>query len=326
MTETARLLGAARDGDERAFERLVEPHRRELHQHCYRMLGSVHDADDAVQEALLRAWKAIGRFDGRQPVRPWLYRIATNRCLTALRTRRRRELPTDLSPEAAATGEVAWLEPYPDARLGLDALGPEARVVARERVELAFVAALQRLSPLQRAVLLLREVLQFPAREVADLLDTSVPAVNSALQRARAVAGARTPARSQQRELADLGPAARALAERYAAAWEAADVDAIVAMLAEDVRLEMPPAPRWYEGPAAVRAAFLAGPIGYRWRMVPTFANGQLALAGYRWDEARGEYVGEGVDVFTLRGGRIAAITAFLVEDLAGFGVPAAMS
>ncbi|BCB76188.1 sigma-70 family RNA polymerase sigma factor [Phytohabitans flavus] len=324
--ETAELLEAARGGDERAFERLVEPHRRELHQHCYRMLGSVHDADDAVQESLLRAWKAIGRFDGRQPVRPWLYRIATNRCLTSLETRRRRELPTDLSPDALPGAEVEWLEPYPDARLGLDALGPEARVVARERVELAFVAALQRLSPLQRAVLLLREVLEFPAREVAELLETSVPAVNSALQRARAVVEARTPARSQQRELADLGPEVRAVVERYAAAWEAADVDALVAMLAEDVRLEMPPTPEWYEGPAAVRAALLAGPITYRWRMVPTWANGQLTVAGYRWDESRGLYVGEGVDLLTLRDGRITAITAFLVDDLGEFGVPRTMS
>jgi RNA polymerase sigma-70 factor (ECF subfamily) len=323
---TAELLAAARGGDERAFERLVEPYRRDLHQHCYRMLGSVHDADDAVQESLLRAWKAIGRFDGRQPVRPWLYRIATNRCLTFLARGRRRELPTDLSPGTVPAAQVEWLEPYPDARLGLDALGPEARVVARERVELAFVAALQRLSPLQRAALLLREVLEFPAREVADLLDTSTAAVNSALQRARAVVDARTPARSQQRELADLGPEVRVLAERYAAAWEAADVDAIVAMLAEDVRLAMPPAPQWYEGPSAVREALLAGPLTYRWRMVPTWANGQLTLAGYRWDGARGEYVGEGVDLLTLRDGRIAAITAFLVDDLDGFGLPSAMS
>ncbi|MFC0534090.1 sigma-70 family RNA polymerase sigma factor [Phytohabitans kaempferiae] len=324
--ESAELLAAARAGDEWAFERLVEPHRRELHQHCYRMLGSVHDADDAVQESLLRAWKAIGRYDGRQPVRPWLYRIATNRCLTSLESRRRRELPTDLSADAAPGQETEWLEPYPDARLGLDALAPEARAVVRERVELAFVAALQQLTALQRAALLLREVLEFPAREVADLLDTSVPAVNSALQRARAVVGSRTPARSQQRELADLGPEVLAIAERYAAAWEAADVDAIVAMLAEDVRLAMPPTPEWYEGPAAVRAALLAGPITHRWRLVPTWANGQLALAGYRWDEARGEYVGEGLDVLTLRDGRITAITAFLVTDLANFGVPAAMS
>jgi RNA polymerase sigma-70 factor (ECF subfamily) len=323
--DTAELLAAARGGDERAFERLVAPHRRELHQHCYRMLGSVHDADDAVQESLLRAWKAIGRYDGAQPVRPWLYRIATNRCLTSLETRRRRELPTDLSPGAAPTAEVEWLEPYPDAQLGLDTLGPEARVIARERVELAFVAALQQLSPLQRAVLLLREVLGFAAREVADVLDTSVPAVNSALQRARAVVDARTPARSQQRELADLGPDVKALAQRYAAAWEAADIDAIVAMLADDVRLAMPPTPEWYEGPAAVRAALLAGPVTYRWRMVPTWANGQLALAGYRWDEARGVYVGEGVDLLTLRDGRITAITAFLV-DLHDFGLPSTMS
>jgi hypothetical protein len=216
-----------------------------------------------------------------------------------------------------------WVGPYPDTWLDLDVLTPEARVVARERVELAFVVALQRLSALQRAVLVLRAVLDFPAREVADLLDTTVPAVNSALQRARAAVAERTPARSQQQELAALGPEVRAVAARYAAAWEASDVDGVVAMLAEDARLAMP---EWYEGLAAVRAVLAAGPLTHRWRVLPTWANGQLAFGCYRWQQARGVFVGEGVDVLTLRDGRIAAIDAFLVTDLAAYGLPPEIS
>jgi RNA polymerase sigma-70 factor (ECF subfamily) len=316
------LLAAAREGDERAFTQLVEPYRRELHQHCYRMLGSVHDADDVVQESLLRAWRSIGSFDGRQSVRPWLYKIATNRCLTARQSRQRRELPTDLSPGTVPARETEWLEPYPDVRQGLDALRPEARVLALERVELAFVAALQQLSALQRAVLVLREVLGFSAREVADMLDTTVASVNSALQRARAVLRERAPSRSQQQELAAAGAGVRAIAARYAAAWESSDVAGIVAMLAEDVRLAMPPVLAWYEGPAAVGAALAAGPITHRWRLLPTQANGQLAFGCYRWQEERGLFVGEGLDVLTLRAGRIAAITAFLVSDLDAYGLP----
>ncbi|MEV4569422.1 sigma-70 family RNA polymerase sigma factor [Nonomuraea sp. NPDC049419] len=315
------LIRAAGAGDETAFAALVEPYRAGLHQHCYRMLGSVHDADDAVQESLLRAWKAMARFDG-QSLRAWLYRIATNRCLTAIGSRRRRELPTDLSPGVPATEETAWLEPYPDARLGLESLGPEARAVVREHVELAFVAVLQQFSPVQRAALVLRDVLGFPAREVAELLGTSVPAVNSALQRAREVVARRAPARSQQRELAELGGGVRTLAERYVRAWESADVDGIVALLADDVRLAMPPMPERYEGRAAVAAVLSGGPLTHRWRMVPTMANGQLAFGGYRWDGARGAFVAEGLDVLTLRDGRIVAITAFLLGDLDAFGLP----
>jgi RNA polymerase sigma-70 factor (TIGR02960 family) len=321
--ETA-LVAAAGAGDEAAFAALVEPYRAALHRHCYRMLGSVHDADDAVQESLLRAWKAIGRFDGPQSVRPWLYRIATNRCLTMIEARGRRELPTDLSPGAVATEDTRWLEPYPDTRI--ESLSPETRAVERESVELAFVAALQQLSALQRAVLVLRAVLDFSAREVAELLDTSVPAVNSALQRAREVVARRAPARSQQVELAELGGEVRAIAERYVRAWESADVDGIVAMLADDVRLAMPPMPQCYEGPTAVATALASGPITHRWRLVPTTANGQLAFAGYRWDEGRGVFVAEGLDVLTLRDGRITAITAFLLDNLDGYGLPPTMS
>jgi RNA polymerase sigma-70 factor (TIGR02960 family) len=253
----------------------------------------VHDADDVVQESLLRAWRSIAGFDGRRSVRPWPYRIATNRCLTAIASRRRRELPTDLSPGTVPTREPAWwLEPCPDARLGLDALRPEARVVARERVELAFVAALQQLSALQRAVLVLRAALGFSAGEVAGLLETTVASVNSALQRARAVVGERTPSRSQRQELAGLGAQVRWIAARYADAWESSDVEGIVAMLAQDVRLAMPTL-GWYQGPDAVRAVLACGPITHRWRLPPTWANGQLAFGCYRWHEERRVLVGE---------------------------------
>lgn len=319
---TPMVLAAARAGDERAFTQLVAPYQRELHQHCYRMLGSVHDADDVMQESLVRAWKSIAGFDGRQSIRPWLYKIVTNRCLTAIASQKRRELPTDLSSGTVATEETEWLEPYPDARLGLDALPPEARVVAREQVELAFIAALQQLSPLQRAVLVLREVLDFSAREVAVQLGTTVPSVNSALQRARAVVRERSPSRSQQQELADLGAEVRSIAARFADAWESSDVEAIVAMLADDVRFAMPPMLEWYEGPEAVRAVLASGPITHRWRLLPTWANGQLAFGYYRWHDEPGRFVGEGLDVLTLRAGRIVAITAFLVADLEAYGLP----
>jgi RNA polymerase sigma-70 factor (ECF subfamily) len=307
------LLDAARAGDQDAFGQLVQPWRGELHSHCYRMLGSDADAEDAVQETLLRAWTGLGGYEDRGSIRPWLYKIATNRCLTLIEQRGRRELPTDASAEAL------WLEPYPPSRLKwTEQLSPEERVVALESVELAFVASLQHLSALQRAVLLLRDVLAFAAREVAELLDTSVAAVNSALQRARAVVSSIP---SQQATLRALGESAeRQLVRRYVAAWEAGDVDAIVAMLAEDAKFSMPPLPQWFSGREAIRGFLVDGPLQDKWRFLPARANGQVAFGTYLWDGSR--YVPGGLDVVVLRGSEIAEVISFLEADFPSFGLP----
>jgi RNA polymerase sigma-70 factor (TIGR02960 family) len=321
----AELLAAARAGDGDAFGRLVGPLRGELRAHCYRMLGSVHDAEDAVQETLERAWRGLGRFEDRGSIRPWLFKIATNRSLTLIERRGRRELPTDLSPGRAPLAETAWIEPYPDRMMSWTAeLSPEDRVVARESVELAFVAALQHLPPAQRAVLLLRDVLGYPAKEAAALLDTTVAAANSSLQRARKALDGLLPDTSQHRVLATLGEATvREVARRYRAAWEAGDVGSIVAMLTEDAKYSMPPLTAWYAGREAIRDFLAEGPLRDRWRFLPARACGQLAFGTYMWDDGRGAYVAAGLDLLDLRGERVAEVVSFLDADFPAYGLPA---
>jgi RNA polymerase sigma-70 factor (ECF subfamily) len=320
------LVEAARRGDDDAFARLAGPYRGELHAHCYRMLGSAADAEDALQETLLRAWRGLPRFEGRSPVRSWLYKIATNACLRAIERRPRRVLPVDYGPAAdphdglaEPVTEAVWLEPYPDERLGLGSglASPEARYEQREGVELAFLAALQHLPARQRAVLILRDVLGFSARETATALETTPVSVDSALQRAHKTVDQRLPEQSQQATLRSLSDGAlRQVAQRYVTAWERNDVDAVVAMLAEDAKLAMPPLPTWYHGREQV-AIFLSGLLAgaARWRLIPARANGQLAFGAYAWDDKAQAFTPRAVDVLTLRGARIQEITAFLTPD-----------
>jgi RNA polymerase sigma-70 factor, ECF subfamily len=328
------LLEAACDGDEDAFRRLVEPHRGELHAHCYRMLGSLHDAEDALQDALLRAWRGLCGFDGRSALRRWLYRITTNACLDTLARRPRRVLPIDYGPPAGRDAEPGeplaeslWVEPYPDETLGLEDgyAAPDARYEKREAVELAFVAALQHLPPRQRAVLVLREVLGFSAKEVSESLGTTVASVNSALQRARKAIDQRLPEKSQQATIRSLGDeGVRELVQNFVDAFERGDVDAIVGLLAEDATFEMPPYATWYRGRDAVADSWLmpGGPPP-RLRYVPTQANGQLALGTYALDADRSHYVPIALDVITLRGAEIVDITAFRTPKVfSRFGLP----
>jgi RNA polymerase sigma-70 factor (ECF subfamily) len=319
------LLDAARAGDEEAFRRLVEPRRGELHAHCYRMLGSLHDAEDALQEVLLRAWRGLARFEGRSSFRSWLYTIATNTCLNAIERRPKRVLPIDYGPAAdphTTPGEPlvesVWLEPYPDDKFGLeDGLAtPEARYEQREGVELAFVAALQHLPPNQRAALILREVLGFSAREVAETLETTVASVNSALQRARETVDERLPEQSQQETLRSLGDdGIREVVESFMDAMARGDVDAVVALLAEDAAWSMPPMATWYRGPAL--AVWLGEwPLSgeWRWNHLSAHANGQPAVASYTWDEEQGVYRAFSLNVLSLRGPLIADVTSFIVR------------
>jgi RNA polymerase sigma-70 factor, ECF subfamily len=332
------LLDAARGGDEQAFRHLVERHRRDLHAHCYRMLGSLHDAEDALQDALLRAWRGLPRFEGRSSAGSWLYRIATNACLDAIARRPKRVLPIDYGPPAQAgqdggdpLGETLWVEPYPDGQVGLDDgyASPDARYERREAVELAFIAALQHLPARQRAVLILRDVLGFAAKEVAEMLDSTPTSVNSALQRARRTLDERLPDTSQQATLRALGDdGVRELVERFTSAFERDDVDAIVALLSEDAKFAMPPYARWYRGREAIADSWLmpAGPpAGLRY--VATRANAQPALATYRLDPETGRFAPIALDVLTLRGRSIAEVFAFRTPGVfARFGVPAELN
>jgi RNA polymerase sigma-70 factor, ECF subfamily len=322
------LLEAAREGDEGAYNRLVEAHRSELHAHCYRMLGSVHDAEDALQEALLRAWRGLPKFEGRSSLRSWLYRIATNTSLNLIEKRPKRVLPVDYGPAADPHDgpgdplvESVWVEPYPDERLGVEDgfAAPEARYEQREAVELAFIAALQHLPPNQRAALILREVLGFSAKEVAETLDTTTASVNSALQRARKTVDDRLPDQSQQATLRALGDdGLRELVDGYVDAWDRSDVEAVVGMLTEDATFAMPPMSTWFGGHAEI-AEFLAGwPLSgtWRWRPLQVRANGQVALAYYSWDPDEESFLPFALNVLTLRGDKISDVTAFITRSI----------
>ena len=281
------------------------------------MLGSVHDADDAVQETLIRAWSAFDGLPAGSNVRAWLYRIATNRCLTLIERRRRRELPVDLSPGASA-GEVEWLEPYP-AREAPDDAGPEARYESNEAMHLAFIALLQHLPGRQRAALVLRDVLGFSAADAAQVLGLSVAALNSALQRARATASERLSASSVD----DAGADVARTAQLYARAWERGDVDGILAMLSSDARYSMPPLPQWFAGHEDIRGFLLDGPIHLRWRFVVGRANEQVAFGTYAWDDEHGTYRAFALDVVEIHSGLVTEVVSFLSPEIFGrFGFP----
>jgi len=334
VTSTEIALERVRAGDEQAFAELTGPYLAELRLHCYRILGSVQDAEDMLQETLLAAWRGLGRYEGRASLRTWLYRIATNCSLNALRASGRRPRPEPPEPPFEAVtptrrGEPVWLQPYPDALLdGIPdtVAGPDARYEAKETIALAFVAAAQRLPPRQRAVLLLRDALGFRSVEVADILETSEASVNSALQRARATMAAVLPPRDRERAPLPRSARERDLAERFAAAYADDDVDGVVALLTDDAWFTMPPATLEYQGPAAI-ARFLAQSSRYRGgqrtRLVPTRANGQPAFGCYVPDEHAGICHAHGVLVLTLEGMRVSAITRFVDSGLLPhFGLP----
>jgi RNA polymerase sigma-70 factor (TIGR02960 family) len=328
---TAELISRARAGDSDAFRALTEPHRRELQVHCYRMLGSFHDAEDALQDTLLAAWQGLGGFEGRASIRTWLYRIATTRCLNALRSLSRRQakewdVPGVEPPEPTRLGEVVWLEPFPDALLegAIDvALGPEGRYEQREAISLAFVTALQLLSGRQRAVLILRDVLGFHADEVADMLDSTVDSVNSALKRARASLQRRQPSvAGQGPPPAPDSPLEEEIVARFVGAYEAADIDALVSLLTDDVIASMPPIPLEYQGRDVV-VRLLASIFGAsrRFDLVPTRANRQPAFGTYLLAPS-GSRHGTGLLVLTLAGDQICGITRFDNDVLPAFGLP----
>ena len=338
----AEHLAAARRGDSRSFSELTEPFRRELQVHCYRILGSLHEAEDMVQETMLRAWKRLDTYEGRASFRSWLYKIATNACLDALDQRRsRRLLPSQCSPAADPHTQIAlpspeliWLEPIPDEWLGdSSALNPEARYTKSESVSLAFLTALQALPPRQRAVLILRDVLDFSANETAEVLELTIPSVNSALHRARTTLsqnyeagerrvspGSQTDARTQW------------LLDHFVKAWENADVDGLVALLKEDAALAMPPSPSWFQGREAIRVfvaatvfsdgGMFAGRAANRWRLLRTNANGCPAFGIYQQTDAN-RYHAFGIHVLEVEGDQLSQLTSFIDPSLpARFGLP----
>jgi RNA polymerase sigma-70 factor (TIGR02960 family) len=327
------LLSQAVEGDEEAFRELTDRYRRELQFHCYRILGSLQDAEDALQETMVSAWRGLARFEGRSSLRAWLYRIATNRCLDALRNAGRRPPPAPEPPFAPPAptrmAEPTWLEPYPDALLeGVidQSPGPDAHYETRETIELAFIAALQALPPRQRAALLLRDVLGFHAAEVADMLGGSEDSVKSALKRARSTIEQLHGAPGRQRAQLPHSAGERELVQRFADAWVADDIDAVVALLTDEAWMSMPPSPLEYQGHAAI-ASFLREIANWRgerrYKLIPSRANTQPAFGCYRDDEHAPIAHATGLLVLTLEGERIAAITNFIdTSMLSRFGLP----
>ena len=327
---TTELLERARAGDSEAFRQLVEPHRHELHVHCYRVLGSLADAEDLLQETLLAAWQGLPGFQERASLRSWLYRIATNRCLNWLRSVNRRtkveaaRLPVE-PPEPTRLGEITWLEPYPDSSLhewgGVEP-GPEARFETREAISLAFVTALQLLPPRQRVVVILRDVLGFRAAEVAEVLDTTEESVTSALKRARATLGRNLP--TDEQPPPPNSAAEQTLVEKLVDAFERGDVEGIVSLMTDDAWVRMPPVPLEYQGRELARRFFatVAFREGRRFSLVRTRANGQPAFGVYLQDQASGVAHVFGLFVITLAGDKVSAITRFDNSVIASFGLP----
>jgi RNA polymerase sigma-70 factor (TIGR02960 family) len=332
---TTDLIERAHAGNADAFRELIEPHRRELEVHCYRMLGSFHDAEDTLQETLLAAWQGFGRFEGRASLRTWLYKIATNRCLNARRSASRRpakewDVPGVEPPEPSGLGEVTWLEPLPDALLDglIDVpLGPDVRYQQTESVSLSFVTALQLLPRRQLAVLILCDILGFEASEVASMLESTVDSVNSALKRARLNLERRRAASSAHQPPPAPGSSREdAIAASFVRAWESADVDALVALLTDDVFISMPPIPFEYEGrDLAARFCATLFQAGRRFDLLPTRANGQPAFGAYL-RSAAGVRLGVGLYVLTLSGDRIRAMTRFEPHVLGLFALPESLS
>lgn len=332
-----RLIAAAQAGDQDAFRRLSEPYYRELHVHCYRMLGSFHDAEDLVQETFLRAWRSLGRYEGRAQFRSWLYKIATNACLKEIERRPSRVLPRDFGPPAdpllppsPPLAEIVHLEPYPDvllSELPSSSSDPEAVYILRESIGFAFLTAIQLLTPRQRAVLILRDVLDWRAGEVAALLESSVASVNSALQRARATLAHRLPPNDRQGAGKDVSQAAeRSLLARYVQAWETGDMDRLAVLLKEDAVLTMPPAASWFQGPEVIARFFHHLCFSDRrksFRLLPTRANRQPACAAYESDGDASHYRFSGIMLLRVEGDLIAEVTGFGDTSLfASFGLP----
>jgi RNA polymerase sigma-70 factor (ECF subfamily) len=320
-------LDAAKVGDSQAFDRLIAPFRRELLAHCYRMLGSAHDADDALQNTLLRAWNGLPRFAGRSSLRTWLYKIATNCCFALIERNGRQHIPVDPAAldggGSATAAEPAWLEPYP---YDIDEYwSPATAIERRESMELAFVTAFQHLPSKERAALLLRDVVGFTANETAAVLDTSVAAVTSRLQRARTKVGGRLPEHSQRDTLRAIGDERlQALVTAYVDAWERGDAAAIVALVTEDATFSMPPQTTWLRGRGPINQFLHQAPLHYQWRLVPTRAGGQLAFGCYTRNSDT--WAAHSVDVITLRGDQIARITAFMKPNLlTHLGLPACL-